>query len=80
MRDLAEARELSLADIGDAVGGERLKIRLHDVEGVARAGNDGAELADLDGLAVAAHGRSEKRRAALLDPCADVGGFVGADA
>ena len=61
VRDLADAGEIALADIGDAVARDRLEIGLRHLEGVGRTRDDAAQLACLDGLAVAADRRCEQR-------------------
>jgi hypothetical protein len=79
VRDLADARELAVADIGDAARGEHLDQRHHRLAGRFGARDDGGELAGLDDLGVAAHRRGDELGAELLELVADRGGFLDRD-
>ena len=72
MADLDDARELALADIADA-GAEAFEIGPRRVERRLGAGDDEAELARLDHLAVAADRRRQQMRAALFRRRAQLG-------
>ena len=79
VRDLADAREFAVADIGHAARREHLDQRHGGLAGRLRAGDDGGELAGLDDLGVAAHRRGDEIGAELLELVADRGGFLDRD-
>src|SRR5271169_5188790 len=71
VRDLADARQLTLADIGNAGGRDGFEIRLHLLECRLWAGHDHGKLAGLDAFAVTADRGANKLAAQLLEPCPD---------
>src|SRR5262249_1740269 len=77
--DLADARELAAADVGDAARGDHFHER---GDGLARglaAGDHRGELARLDDLGIAAHRRRHVFAAELLQPVADRGRLLDRD-
>src|SRR5665213_221644 len=71
VRDLADAGQLALADIGHAGSRDDGEIRPHLVEGGLRTGDDGGKLPGLDGLAVARDRRTDQLAAELGQSRAD---------
>ena len=79
VRDLADAREFAVADIGHAARREDLDQRHGDLAGGFRARHDGGQLAGLDHLGIAAHRRGDEIGVELLELVADLGGFLDRD-
>jgi hypothetical protein len=79
VRDLADPRELALADIGHAPAGNRRKKGLDFAIGRLRPGSDRAELARLDALAVAADRRCDQHGTPRAQPLPERRRFLDPD-
>jgi hypothetical protein len=77
--NLAEARQLALADIGHAARGKGLDVGLYHVVGGPGARGHGGELAGLHHLGVAAHRCGDQVGAQLGEACAAGGRLLGRD-
>ena len=76
VRDLADARELAVADVGHALRREHFDQRHRDLGVGFRARHHRRQLAGLDHLGIAGHRRGDEAHALLGQPLADVGGFL----
>ncbi len=79
VRDLADAREFAVADIGDARRREHLDHLLDLAERRLGSGADRRQLAGLDHLGVAGDRRADVVGAAILQPLADGDQFLDRD-
>ena len=79
VRDLADAREFAVADIGHAARREHLDQRHRDFGVGLGAGHHGRQLAGLDHLGIAGHRCGQETHAFFGQALADGGGFLNPD-